>query len=275
MSDELAHRITQELYDGKDRLATIVPAAESLDPEKGREVVPPVRAAPGRRALLRGAGAVKLLLAVALGALAVAGGRSPHVVARDAAGEKVADLRLPAVGHVRARVPALVLPRSPRARRSARATTARSSWWRSARRARPCSTTTRSRARARGATVAGRCGPARPARFERHGARGDRGRPADAGGRRRAGAAVRRRRPPAAGGGAMTAPAARAARPADRGAAARGVRGRAPGPAADRASPPRSSTCWAPGCRCSPSTGCSTRSPPSSTGRRSSRSSCC
>ncbi len=47
MSDELAHRITQELYDGKDRLATVVPAAESLDPEKGREVVEPVQLHPG------------------------------------------------------------------------------------------------------------------------------------------------------------------------------------------------------------------------------------
>ena len=47
MSDELAHEITQELYDGKDRLATVVPSAESLDPEKGREVVEPVQLHPG------------------------------------------------------------------------------------------------------------------------------------------------------------------------------------------------------------------------------------
>jgi uncharacterized protein len=47
MSDELAHRITQELYAGKDRLATIVPAAEALDPEKGSEVVSPVELHPG------------------------------------------------------------------------------------------------------------------------------------------------------------------------------------------------------------------------------------
>jgi uncharacterized protein len=43
MSDELAYRITQVLYEGQDRLATIVPAAESLDPKTGREVVEPVR----------------------------------------------------------------------------------------------------------------------------------------------------------------------------------------------------------------------------------------
>ena len=49
MSDELAQRITQELYDGKDRLATVVPAAESLDPAKGREVVEPVQLHPGAR----------------------------------------------------------------------------------------------------------------------------------------------------------------------------------------------------------------------------------
>ena len=47
MSDELAQQITQELYAGKDRLATVVPAAESLDPAKGREVVQPVQLHPG------------------------------------------------------------------------------------------------------------------------------------------------------------------------------------------------------------------------------------
>lgn len=40
---------------------------------------------------------MKLLLALAIGALAVSGG-SPHVVARTAAGDVVADLRLPASG---------------------------------------------------------------------------------------------------------------------------------------------------------------------------------
>jgi TRAP transporter TAXI family solute receptor len=47
MSIDLAAAITQALYDGKDQLATIVPAAESLDPEKGREVVRPVQLHPG------------------------------------------------------------------------------------------------------------------------------------------------------------------------------------------------------------------------------------
>lgn len=47
MSVELAPRITQELYEGKDRLATVVPAAESLDPAKGREVVEPEQLHPG------------------------------------------------------------------------------------------------------------------------------------------------------------------------------------------------------------------------------------
>ena len=40
---------------------------------------------------------MKLLLAAALGALALSGG-SPHIVARDRAGAAVADLRLPASG---------------------------------------------------------------------------------------------------------------------------------------------------------------------------------
>ena len=62
MDDELAYQITKVLYEGKDRLATIVPAAESLDPAKGREVDRPGRAPSRRGALLRGAGRVKLLL---------------------------------------------------------------------------------------------------------------------------------------------------------------------------------------------------------------------
>jgi TRAP transporter TAXI family solute receptor len=43
MSDELAYDITRTLYEGQERLATVVPAAESLDPETGREVVQPVQ----------------------------------------------------------------------------------------------------------------------------------------------------------------------------------------------------------------------------------------
>ena len=47
MSDDLAFSITEALYGGKDRLATVVPAAESLDPAKGQEVVTPVELHPG------------------------------------------------------------------------------------------------------------------------------------------------------------------------------------------------------------------------------------
>jgi len=47
MSDELAFEITRSLYDGKDRLATVVPAAESLDPAEGQKVVTPVELHPG------------------------------------------------------------------------------------------------------------------------------------------------------------------------------------------------------------------------------------
>jgi TRAP transporter TAXI family solute receptor len=50
MSDDMAREITQALYDGRDRLATIVPAAEALDPETGREVVEPVQLHPGAQA---------------------------------------------------------------------------------------------------------------------------------------------------------------------------------------------------------------------------------
>jgi uncharacterized protein len=47
MSEDLAYSITEALYAGKDRLATVVPAAESLDPAEGREVVTPVQLHPG------------------------------------------------------------------------------------------------------------------------------------------------------------------------------------------------------------------------------------
>ena len=43
MSADLAFDITRVLYEGKERLATIVPAAESLDPQAGQEVVEPVQ----------------------------------------------------------------------------------------------------------------------------------------------------------------------------------------------------------------------------------------
>jgi TRAP transporter TAXI family solute receptor len=49
MSADLAHRITQVLFEGKERLVTVVPSAESLDPETAREVVEPVRLHPGAR----------------------------------------------------------------------------------------------------------------------------------------------------------------------------------------------------------------------------------
>jgi TRAP transporter TAXI family solute receptor len=42
MDDELVYEITKALYEGKDRLATVVPAAEALDPSKGREVIDPI-----------------------------------------------------------------------------------------------------------------------------------------------------------------------------------------------------------------------------------------
>jgi uncharacterized protein len=47
MDEELAYQITKALYEGKDRLATIVPAAENLDPAEGREVIAPVELHPG------------------------------------------------------------------------------------------------------------------------------------------------------------------------------------------------------------------------------------
>jgi TRAP transporter TAXI family solute receptor len=56
MSDDLAFSITQALYNGKDRLATVVPAAESLDPAEGREVVSPIELHPGAQRFYEGPG---------------------------------------------------------------------------------------------------------------------------------------------------------------------------------------------------------------------------
>ena len=49
MSEDLAYEITKALYEGKDRLVTVVPAAESLDPQEGRQTVPPIELHPGAR----------------------------------------------------------------------------------------------------------------------------------------------------------------------------------------------------------------------------------
>ena len=47
MPEDLAYRITKLLYGGRERLAAVHPAAESLDPAKGKEVVTPVKLHPG------------------------------------------------------------------------------------------------------------------------------------------------------------------------------------------------------------------------------------
>jgi uncharacterized protein len=53
MSEELAYEIPKALYEGKNRLATVVPAAESLDPDEGREVVDPIELHPGAQRYYR------------------------------------------------------------------------------------------------------------------------------------------------------------------------------------------------------------------------------
>ena len=47
MPDDFAYRVTELLFDGKERLATVHKAAESLDPKTAREVVEPVQLHPG------------------------------------------------------------------------------------------------------------------------------------------------------------------------------------------------------------------------------------
>jgi uncharacterized protein len=47
MSDELAHSITQVLFDGKPKLAEIHQAAENLEVDTAQEIVQPVQLHPG------------------------------------------------------------------------------------------------------------------------------------------------------------------------------------------------------------------------------------
>ena len=47
MSDDLAYGITKALYANKKELVAIVPSAKGLDPEKGRELLAPVKLHPG------------------------------------------------------------------------------------------------------------------------------------------------------------------------------------------------------------------------------------
>jgi TRAP transporter TAXI family solute receptor len=47
MDDDLAFEITKALYDNKKALAAIVPSAEKLDPETGKELISPVQMHPG------------------------------------------------------------------------------------------------------------------------------------------------------------------------------------------------------------------------------------
>ena len=214
---------------------------------KGAKVVSPGGAPSRRAALLRGAGRVTRRSAIALAALAVAGAWAypspasdgPRVVARTADGEKVAaaSLRLPARGPSRSAYRHSVLPRAAPRSASAPAEDGRfDARGHQPRRARRCSTTTRSRARRR--RTAGRwvLRPARPAalrarsRWPRPGSGGARSWPAiermplwRADGRT---AHLR-----ITVGGAMSGDPRRDGRPAHRGAAARGVRGRAPGAA--------------------------------------------
>ncbi len=49
MPDDLAYTFTKLLFDGKERLATVHKAAESLDPKTSREVVEPVQLHPGAK----------------------------------------------------------------------------------------------------------------------------------------------------------------------------------------------------------------------------------
>jgi TRAP transporter TAXI family solute receptor len=56
MDEQLAFRITKLLFDAKDDLAAVHPAAESLDPGTAGKVVAPVRLHPGAQRYYEGAG---------------------------------------------------------------------------------------------------------------------------------------------------------------------------------------------------------------------------
>lgn len=107
MDPELAYQLTKLLFDQKEALIKVHPAARRLELETAPKVAPP-RAPPGRPALLRRAGqdvsrrVVAVAVAAALVAAAVGavagprlGGADPAVVVADEGGRELASVPLP------------------------------------------------------------------------------------------------------------------------------------------------------------------------------------
>ena len=137
MSDDLAYDITKVLFDGKERLAAIVPSAESLDPKTGAEGRRAGEAASGRAALLRRGRRVRrasVALAAAVAALAATAPRrrrAARVVVRTAAAGRSPSCALPRSGALRARPTATRYYRAPAVERFRARAGGASSWWRS------------------------------------------------------------------------------------------------------------------------------------------------
>jgi uncharacterized protein len=98
MPDDLAHDITEALFEGKARLGEITPLAKTLDPEKAKESIATVPLHPGaKRFYDEGADTEQASLPTPAPAPEQSAGTPARVAARDASGHGVA-LALPADG---------------------------------------------------------------------------------------------------------------------------------------------------------------------------------
>ena len=166
MDDKLAHDLTKLLFDQKQDLVAVHPEAEEPRPgarqggDRADRAPPRGEADTSTRKVRR-----PLIVAALAGALLAAGCGERTVVVRDDGGRVLVEARAARVGALRARVPPLLLP-GPGARGVPRRRAPASAWSRSARPARRCSTTTRSRAPS-GSAPGRRSRPRGPQRFER------------------------------------------------------------------------------------------------------------
>jgi TRAP transporter TAXI family solute receptor len=100
MPDDLAHDITQALFENKDRMAEITPLAKTLDPEEARKSIEPVPLHPGAERFYDeggGSGEKEGSAAVAPATQHASASAPARVTARDAQGHGV-ELPLPRDG---------------------------------------------------------------------------------------------------------------------------------------------------------------------------------
>ena len=175
MPDDLAYRVTKLLFDGKERLATVHKAAESLDPKTAREVVAPVQLHPGAQRYYDGGRRMRRVAAGLAGRAAVrrraslAAQRAATAARASSCARRAAtrSSRPTPRRRLRARLPPLRLPRArggalPRPRAAAAST-----WSRSRRASEAVLDYYGIDGRAgRGAAARGCCGPRAPPHFE-------------------------------------------------------------------------------------------------------------